>query len=566
MIPDNNQKEELQEKLFGIKREEEEKKTEILAKKFGRPYLNLNILPVDKDDLSILSEESAREGEAAALKKTGRVLHLGVRDPENEKTKKIIEDLKKQGYELKVFVVSFSGLNRIWEKYKLIAPEAVSLRGVFNIQENELREFEKSLETIQKLKEAITDLPTTNLLATIVAGAIKMNASDIHFEPTKNDLRLRYRIDGVLQDAANLSQKQYFFLLSRIKTLSDLFLNVKDIGQDGRFTIKITGKEKRAIDVRVSVLPSNHGETIVMRLLGTSATKLNLDKLGMEPEMFEAIKTQINQPNGMILSTGPTGSGKTTTLYACLNYVNKPGIKIITVENPIEYQLEGITQTQVEEKSGYIFAGALRSIVRQDPDVLMVGEIRDKDSAEIAVQFSLTGHIVFSTLHTNDAVGAVPRLIGMGVEPSSLSSSLKIVVAQRLVRQLCQGCKKEIKPPKEILESVNKIISSLPKNSGIKIPDQISFYESKGCPQCHGLGYQGRTGIFEIMAVDKKIEKLILNKATSYQLFDQAVANGMVTLVQDAVIKAARGITSLEEVEGVVGSLKVAAEKTKTPH
>ncbi|MBU1136782.1 GspE/PulE family protein, partial [Patescibacteria group bacterium] len=365
---------------------------------------------------------------------------------------------------------------------------------------------------------------------------------------------------------AEFSQKQYSFILLRVKTLSNMLLNVSDVSQDGRFSVKISGQEKRTIDIRVSVLPSNYGENIVMRLLGTSATKLNLDELGMEPEMFETIKAQINQPNGMILSTGPTGSGKTTTLYACLNYVNKPGTNIITIEDPIEYQLEGITQTQIENRRKYTFAKALRSIVRQDPDILMVGEIRDEDSAKIAVQFSLTGHLVFSTLHTNDAVGAVPRLVGMEVEPSSLSSSLKIVIAQRLVRRLCPECKKESAPSKEILDSVKKIIASVPKSSGIKIPDKMSFFESKGCPKCHGLGYQGRIGVFEIMAVDKEIEELILNKATSYQLAEKAAANGMITLVQGAIMKATEGITSLEEAERIVGSFKIAAEKIKSPH
>ena len=563
MTSNDNQKEELQEKLFEIKRKEEEKKTEFLAEKFKLPYLDLNILPVDTDDLSILPKETARKGELATLKKTGRSLYLGIKNPESKETKQIIEDLKKQGYELKIFVVSPSALEKVWNKYESITSKAVSIRGVFDLQENELKEFEKSLSTIQGLKEAIVDLPTTKLLAVIIAGAIKTNASDIHFEPTRDNLRLRYRVDGILQDVAEFSQKQYFFILLRIKTLSDMLLNVSDISQDGRFTIKISGEEKRMIDVRVSALPGNYGENIVMRLLGTSATNLNLDELGMEPGIFETIKAQIDQPNGMILSTGPTGSGKTTTLYACLNYVNKPGTKIITVEDPIEYQLKGITQTQIEKKKRYTFAKALRSIVRQDPDILMVGEIRDEDSAKIAVQFSLTGHLVFSTLHTNDAVGAVPRLVGMEVEPSSLSSSLKIVIAQRLIRRLCPACKKESSPSKEILDSVKKIIASIPKNSGIKLPDKISFFEGKGCPKCHGLGYQGRIGIFEIMAVDKEVEELILNKATSYQLFEKATANGMVTLAQGAVVKAARGITSLEEAERIVGSLKIAAEKNK---
>ncbi len=555
MAKENDKKKELEEKLIEIKRREEEEKAKILAEKFNLPYLNLNITPIDPEDVTFLSKEKALGGDLVILEKKGKIVKIAVKNPGDSKTKSIIEELKKKGYQCHLFVGSLTGLKRAWQRYELITPEAVSLRGLFNINQSELKEFEKSLKTIQELKEVIGSLTTTQLLGVVFAGAIKMGASDIHLEPRRKDVRLRYRIDGVLQDITQLSRKQYNFILSRIKTLSDMLLNVTDISQDGRFSIKIKGGEIESIDIRSSILPSAHGESIVLRLLGIAVTKLNLEKLGMKPSVFEMVKEQINQPNGMILSTGPTGSGKTTTLYACLNYVNKPGTKIITVENPIEYQLEGITQTQIDEREGHTFGQSLRGIVRQDPDVLMVGEIRDSESAEIAVQFSLTGHLVFSTLHTNDAVGAVPRLIGIEVEPSSLSSSLKIVIAQRLVRVLCPDCKKPDKPSEKIKKAAEKLIAAIPKTSGIDIPKKLSFYQAKGCGKCHGLGYQGRIGVFEVMVINDEIEKLILDKATSYQLDEKARENGMTTLIQDALVKAAEGMTSLEEVERVIGSI-----------
>ncbi len=544
MVQVNNKKTELEEKLSQIKKREEEKKAELLADKTNLPYLDLSITPIDPEDVSFLTEEESKKGELVVIKKTGRALYLAVKDPNNPETKKIIDQLKKKGIDCHIFIASLTGLKKAWERYKLIIPEKISLKGILLIKE-------KELETAGKIKEIIGKLSTTQLLAMIMAGAIKMNASDIHLEATKKDVRLRYRIDGILQDIASISQKEYDFLLSRVKTLSDMLLNRTDISQDGRFTIKIG--EQESIDIRSSILPSNYGENIVLRLLGIAVAKLNLKELGMKPEIFKMVEKQIIQPNGMILATGPTGSGKTTTLYACLNYVNKPGTKIITVENPIEYQLEGVTQTQIKERKGHTFTEALRGIVRQDPDVLMVGEIRDEESAEIAVQFSLTGHLVFSTLHTNDAVGAVPRLIGMKIEPSSLSSSLKLVIAQRLVRRLCPDCKEKDKPSKEATKAIKKIIGSLPK--------KMNFYKPKGCSKCHGLGYQGRVGIFEIMAVNDEIEKLILNKATSYQLEKKAKENGMLTLMEDALIKAGEGITSLEEIERVIGSLTLTAKK-----
>jgi len=552
---------ELEKKLTELKYREEIEEAERLAKKINLPYIDLSAIPINPDDLTILSEEKAKKGNLLVIQKIGRVLRLAVKNSEDPQTKQIIKDLQKQGFECRLFITSLTDLKKGWKRYAAIAraPKRIPLKDVFIIPQKELKEFKKSLQTIEELKKTISALSTTRLLTIIIAGAIEMKASDIHLEPGEKEIRLRYRIDGLLQDIASFPIKEYHFLLSRIKSLSDMLLNVHDVSQDGRFTVKISEDQKTetAIDIRVSVLPSGQGESIVMRLLGLAAVELNIEKLGIRPELFETIKTQISQPNGMILTTGPTGSGKTTTLYSCLNYVNKPGTKIITVEDPIEYKLKGITQTQISRRKGHTFAKALRAIVRQDPDTLMVGEIRDEESAKIAVQFALTGHLVFSTLHTNEAAGAIPRLIGMKVKPSLLPSSINLIIAQRLLRKLCPYCKESYQPSAEIIKNLNLVMSTISPKAKIKPFKKISaLYQSKGCAKCHGLGYQGRIGIFEFFTIDSEIEKLILKKATARQLQTKAQEAGMITLAQDALLRTVEGITDIKETERVVGILK----------
>lgn len=550
MVLINNKTKDLKEKLSELKHEEEEKRAKDLAEKLNLPYVNLALIPIDPNDLTIIPQAKAQQGILAIARKLGLVLQIAVQDPQNQKTKEIIQELQNQGYQCKIFITSLSNLQKAWQQYQtaLRSSKEVSLRGVFNIDQKELAQFKKSLATIQELSRKINSLSTSQLLTIILAGAIEMKASDIHLEPSKENIRLRYRIDGLLQDIASFPVKEYNFLLSRIKTLSDLLLNVHDTSQDGRFSIKIS---EQIIDIRVSVLPSKSGESIVMRLLGMAAIKLELKELGIRPEFLKIIQNQITQPNGMILTTGPTGSGKTTTLYACLNYVNKSGTKIITVEDPIEYQLAGITQTQVSQRKGQTFAKSLTSIVRQDPDILMIGEIRDQESAEIAIQFALTGHLVFSTIHTNQAAGAIPRLLNMKALPESLSSSVNLLMAQRLIRKLCPECKKPHQPDKEISQIIKKVISPVPANK---------FYQAQGCSKCYGLGYQGRVGVFEFLPVSQSIKKLILNKAAAFEIQKQAQSEGMVIMLQDALFKAIEGITSIEEVERVFGSLQLAVQ------
>ena len=402
------------------------------------------------------------------------------------------------------------------------------------------------VKDLTDLRSLIRKVSITEVINVIFAGAMHTNSSDIHIEPEDEEVSLRYRIDGVLQEITKIPKKNYPKILSRIKYLAKLKINIDDTPQDGRFTIALRDKE---IDIRVSVLPSGYGESVVMRLLGAGAIKLKLDDLGFRDRELKLLKKEISKPTGLILTTGPTGSGKTTTLYSCLNEVKSSEIKIITLENPIEYRLDGIVQTQINESRDMTFAKGLRSILRQDPDVIMVGEIRDYDTADIAAQASLTGHIVFSTLHTNDASGAIPRLVNMGVRPYTLGPALSVVIGQRLVRKLCNKCKKSVKPNEKLIEEFKDKLGKFYPEEGVK---EIYKASDGGCQDCHETGYAGRMGIYEIFYVDEKIEALINQRASSQDIYKAAVDQGMMTMEQDGLVKVIEGVTDLEEVRRVV--------------
>jgi type IV pilus assembly protein PilB len=361
------------------------------------------------------------------------------------------------------------------------------------------------------------------------------------------------RIDGLLHSVfSGFKPAVYKSIITRVKLLSNLKLNVQDQPQDGRFTISLTD---RAIEIRTSIIPSEYGETAVLRILDPSSLKVNLEDLGWRSDDMAIVEREIKKPNGLILNTGPTGSGKTTTLYAFLRKVSRPELKIITVEDPIEYHLEGISQTQVDTDSGYTFASGLRSILRQDPNVILVGEIRDKETAEIALNASLTGHIVFSTLHTNDAVGAIPRLLDLGILTNILGPSLDLIIAQRLVRRLCPKCKTRKAASADLEAKIRKLITSLPgrvKKSDYAKPD---LYEAKGCDACGHLGYKGRVSIFELLLVDETIEAAIYGNPTEIQLKGLAKKQGMVTMQEDGILKVLTGVTSFEEVERLTGQI-----------
>ncbi len=542
---------ELQQKMSEIQVQKLEEEAKAIAAKSGLPYVNLKTFPIDPNAVLILDEADARSGALIVISKTAQNLKIAVVNPQNGQTQIILEKLKAKGFAFSLLVVSVLSLEAAFQRYshKKVATEAP--QGVINISDSGMIGLEQQIKDISDLKERLTSMPITKVLDVLIAGALKIKASDIHFEPEEKEIRLRYRLDGVLSDIVSFSPSGYPSLLSRIKLLSGLKINIHEAPQDGRFTIR---RDDMDIEVRVSILPGSYGENIVMRILDPTTIKQTLEDLGMRADILEKIKKLLEKTTGAILTTGPTGSGKTTTLYAFVKHVNEPDVKIITIEDPIEYHIEGISQTQVDPKAGYTFAGGLRSIVRQDPDVILVGEIRDVETAEIAMQAALTGHLVFSTLHTNDAAGAIPRLIDFGVRPVTIAPAINATMAQRLVRKLCEKCKKKSSPSKEDMEILNKYLVGLPKE--IKHPSVDSSLEicyPQKCNECNNLGYKGRIGIYEVFEIDSEIEKLILKSPAISEIKELAIKKGMVTLLQDALLKVLDGVTSVEEVLRVIG-------------
>ncbi len=406
-----------------------------------------------------------------------------------------------------------------------------------------ISEFGKKIERASK--ERITDI-----LEIILGGAILLETSDIHIEPTEKQARLRARIDGVLQDIIIFDLEIFQGILSRIKLLSGLKLNISDRPQDGRFSV-FWGQN--LIEIRASSLPAEHGESIVLRILNPK-NLMGIETLGLRKDLQTSFNKEIKKPNGMIIVTGPTGSGKTTTLYAFLKKLQSPENKIITIEDPIEYHLKGISQTQTNPKKGYDFANGLRSIMRQDPDIILVGEIRDLETAQIALQAALTGHLVFTTLHTNDAAGTVARLISLGAKTSNIGPAINMAIAQRLVRKVCKKCSKLRSISDQELKKIKKDLRGLSKQ--IKIPKLIKGFkipETVGCKDCNSTGFRGRIGIFEAFFIDNEMEKFILTNPSIASLEEKAIKKGMVTMKQDGLIKVLEGITTIEEIEKVMG-------------
>ncbi len=552
-ISDDRNEARRQIKVKSILRESEEKETAARARNAGYDYLDLSVSPVESDALKIVPLDEAKKSMLAVTQKIGRKLQIAVFDPELEEAKKIIGSLETKGYAYSIIIVSKSSLERAWSGYDDTSASAPKFEQTLNLSEKEMSDFEKSIIDLAKFAEKITASPISETLNIIMAGAVKTQSSDVHLEPTADSVRLRYRVDGILQDMAVFPKKIYAPILNRVKMLGRLKLNVSGVPQNGRFSVTV-GNE--TIDIRLALLPGVYGEDIVMRLLYQNAKALELTNLGLRPEMLETIKHELNKPNGMILVTGPTGSGKTTSLYGFVNHLNTPGTKIITIEDPVEYKIPGVSQTAVNIEQGYTFATGLAAILRQDPDIIMVGEIREPDTASIAVQAALTGHLVFSTLHTNDAPGAIPRLTELGIRPSLLPPAINVVIAQRLVRKLCPFCKEKYIPAPEIIEKIRQTLASISPKSKVKIPDKVeSIWKEKGCAKCN-MGYKGRIGIFEIFTVTPGIEKLILEMGSASEINKIACEEGMITMMQDGILKVLEGVTSIEEVEKIAGEME----------
>jgi len=528
-----------------LKIKELERLTKKKADSLGSPYVDLVGFPISPEALILIDEAEAKELKTLCFFYDGRNIRLASLDAENPKVEVKGRQLAEKHFsEVKVYLVSENSFNYGLGMYKIIPKVREVVRGV-KITEEDLNKYGEKFSSFKDLQAQINKVQITEIVTMIMAAAVKSNSSDIHIEAEEKLIKVRFRIDGVLHEVAALDKSAWEKIISRMKLLAGVKINITDKPQDGRLAIYL--KNDR-IDIRASFLPTNFGESVVMRLLRASSVGLEFDDLGLRGRAFDQLKREVERPNGLVITAGPTGSGKTTTLYAILKKLNNPETKIITIEDPIEYQLAGINQSQVSKN--YTFAQGLRSIVRQDPDIIMVGEIRDLETAEIAIQAALTGHLVLSTIHTNDAAGAVPRFLAMGVKPYLLTPALNAIIGQRLVRKICQRCQREVKLSSEILERVKGLLNELVEADKAKIDfKNLKFYQGSGCEACQGIGYKGRIGIYEVMIMNEEIGKLILSgRASEYDMRNNAKKNGMITMVQDGLLKVLDGITSVEEV------------------
>lgn len=542
-----------------LKREGEERSAERLAEETNHPYVDLSKTPVSTEALKLIPESEARDAKVAAIELKVDKVALASANPDLPAAQKVVSDLRSKKYEVKVFISSLSGLEQIWKAYRFVKKETEEITGKVTLEKKRLEELTIHLTNIAAIQGEIGKLdflkvsPLT-ILEIAIAGALSIKASDIHFESGEKKSKLRFRVDGLLHDVfTDIPVKNYGSLTSRIKLISGMKINVRDVSQDGRFTINFGAKE---IEMRVSVIPSEFGENVVMRILDPEVAGIGLENLGIRQDDLAIVEMEMAKPNGLILNTGPTGSGKTTTLYAFLRHVNTPEEKIITLEDPIEYRLEGVEQTRVDSEAGYTFANGLRAIVRQDPDIILVGEIRDLETADIALQAALTGHLVLSTLHTNDAVGAVPRLINLGVKAVSIGPALNLAIAQRLVRRLCPNCKKETKITAELGLKIKKFLEKLPARVNRKAFGNPKIYGPVGCEKCNNFGYKGRVGIYEFLEGGPKLEEVILKEASEVSLKKLADEQGMVTMQEDGILKTLQGLTTFKEVEDATGEIE----------
>jgi len=551
--------EELQKRITSIQRAAEERDAERRAKRLKIPYVDLRKTPVSIEAVKLISKEEAMAGKMVAVQLKVRELAIVCYEPSLPETVAILERLKADEYTGKLFIASLSGITETWHYYDFVTPEAKGITGKVEIKAQEGGTGATASGSVKSVEDKLknTDyksVSTTDVLEVLLAGALATRASDIHFEAEEKDARIRYRVDGVLHDiASDFPLKNYTAVVGRIKLLSNLKMNVHGEAQDGRFTIAVGAKD---VEVRVSVIPSEFGETIVMRILDPDAINVKLTDLGLRPDDLALVEKELAKPNGLILNTGPTGSGKTTTLYAFLKSQVTPEIKIITVEDPIEYRIDGIEQTQVNNEVGYTFAKGLRAIVRQDPDVILIGEIRDLETADIALEASLTGHMVLSTLHTNDAVGAVPRLIDVGVKPEVIGPGLSLVIAQRLVRKLCDKCKRPVTITPELNGKIKKFLDGLPPRVDRAPYAKPQIFEPVGCETCNTFGYRGRRAAFEFFQGGPELEALILKEASAIALNELAKKQQMVRMQEDGVLKVLAGITTFLEVESVTGAIE----------
>jgi type IV pilus assembly protein PilB len=486
----------------------------------------------------------------------GKKVKVAMLSPDHDETIKAVAEIEKKGYEVARVIASQNSLEKAWSRYKDLSFSTETKAGALDVSSSDIETFTKNIHSTEEVRASVTEIlklkkafRISKILEIVLGGALATNASDIHIEPEEEYARLRYRLDGVLTDIINFDLETFALLLSRIKLLSGLKLNVKSEAQDGRFSIKLGDTD---IEIRTSMLPGAYSESVVLRILNPKSIQVSLESLGIPTRLWDVIQKEISKPNGMVLTTGPTGSGKTTTLYAFLRKIHTPDVKIITIEDPIEYHLPGIVQTQVNSDKGYTFALGLRSAMRQDPDVIMVGEIRDEETAKTAIDSAETGHLVFSTLHTNSAAGAYTRLIDLGINPKTMTSAINVVLAQRLIRKLCPFCKKEVPLEGITKKHVDDVLKGIYDQSSIAGLQREKMWSSVGCDKCNKSGFKGRIGIYEGVMTDDVLEKAVQEDPSERNVKRATKVQGILDMREDGIIKILSGITSIDELERVI--------------
>ncbi|MBI4975044.1 type II/IV secretion system protein [Candidatus Peregrinibacteria bacterium] len=536
------------EQLVKINREFQEKSTLKRAKEISMPYIDIAKTPLNPDFLRLISFEDAKKSRVIPFLKISKKVHVAVDDSENPETKAVIEKLKADGFEVSVSLASSTGIDEAinffdtTEKYKKI-------QIVESVEEKSIKTYEKEISALSDLPAKLEQVPAEEAINLLNIGAMKTNASDVHYEPFENQTDVRFRIDGVLHKVFSIKSDVYEKLAEQIKYQGGMRLNVKTVPQDGRYTFVFNN---RKIAVRTSTIPTPYGESFVCRYLPSDQKSLTFEELGFQGEALKKLMDASKISQGMVLVTGPTGSGKSTTLYSIINLMNNGKNKIITLEDPVEYYIIGATQSQIDERHGYTFASGLRSILRHDPDIVMIGEIRDLETAETSSQAALTGHVLLSTLHTNSAIETIPRLINIGLPPFMIAPALNTIIAQRLVRKVCTKCSTfEAITESEKTEFTNtmQIIKDSGVNVSFLVPEKMP--KVHGCEACSSTGYNGRIVIAEAITINNEIKDLILNKASLEALVSAARKEGMITMYEDGLMKVAQGLTTLEEVHRV---------------
>lgn len=546
--------EKLQEKMTAIARRESEDETSRRAKSLGFPTIELKGFPISPDALQLIPEAQARTLGVVPFFFNGTELRLGATQPDKPQVEEMLFQLTERNKTNgKLYMISEESFGHAMRLYEALPKITAIVKGV-EITEADLQKYQESMKDASSVAPLLSAANVTDMITVVIAAAVKFGSSDIHVEAEESGIVVRLRIDGMLQEIATINRDQWKKIINRIKLIASVKMNVTNQAQDGRFTIF---QQNKKIDVRVSTIPTAYGESVVMRLLNPDSISLSFDALGFRPAALKKIIREVERPNGMVITTGPTGSGKTTTLYAMLSKLNTKDVKIITLEDPVEYKLEGINQSQIDASKDYTFAKGLRSILRQDPDIVMVGEIRDLETAETAIQAALTGHMLLSTIHTNDAAGAIPRFLSMGVAPHLLAPAINAIMGQRLVRKLCT-CKEKVTLSPELTQLAKTKLAEIPPSSGEPAVefDKIIWYGPKGCATCNNTGYKGRVGVYEVLIKDAQLEQAILksNGALSeYEMRDIAKAQGMVAMAQDGLLKASEGLTSVEEIQRIIG-------------